>query len=51
MMPIDLLHILNAGGNLAMIAVAVGFWKLDRRVYRIELKLWQERRKSDKAKS
>lgn len=44
----DLLSILHAGGDVAMIAVAVGFWKLDRRVYRIELKLWPESANAEK---
>jgi hypothetical protein len=29
---------LAAGGDVAMVAVAIGFWRLDRRVYRLELK-------------
>lgn len=44
MIPVDLQQLLEAGGNISMIAVALGFWKIDRRVYRIELKLWPDRR-------
>lgn len=41
MTPEILFQLLNATGNVAMIAVAVGFWKLDRRLYRVELHLWK----------
>lgn len=47
MIPVELSQILSAGGNLAMIAVAIGFWKLDRRVFKIELHLWNDRRGKD----
>lgn len=43
----DLQQILQAGGNAAMIAVAIGFWRLDRRIYKIELHLWKDRRGKD----
>lgn len=32
-----LLHALSAGGNIAMIAIAVYLWRLDRRVVRLEV--------------
>jgi len=35
-----LLTMLDAGGSLAMIAAAIGLWRLDRRVVRIETHLF-----------
>ncbi len=33
----DLLQMLAAGGDLALIAVSMLLWKFDRRLYRIEI--------------
>ena len=40
----DLLQMLAAGGDLAMIAVVGFLWRLDRRVVRLET-LWNGRKK------
>ena len=32
-----LLQILDGGSDVALIAIAVAIWRLDRRVYRLEL--------------
>jgi hypothetical protein len=42
-MELELFKILSAGGDVATIALAAAIWKLDRRMLRVELKLWPER--------
>ncbi|AJQ92252.1 hypothetical protein [Gynuella sunshinyii] len=44
-MSIDIFQILGAGGNLSMIGVLLLFWRIDKRVTKLEwvIERWQER--------
>ena len=41
----DLLQLLSAGGDAAMIVLVYICWRLDRRLYRIELRLFDGEKK------
>lgn len=41
-MEIELFKLLGAGGDLATLALAGLLWRFDRRLFRVELKLWPE---------